>query len=495
MSVPVSNGDSRDQTEVNLATGTNRDRAVFDLLGNPRQWRQRAVERIDLTSALFEDRRRSVQAADLAGMLRPYIKRGHTHARLYLPIGTFPKGPLLDFAVTVDEKPAYLLPREAHGYFQAEYLNHLMLTHHGEELAPDVNDLLRRVCSFAPGVWQQLRQDLDSEREPVVAYLNATGLGTLVGKDPLEVGDVHDLVCVARSVGELVRQFAPQDVDSPSENPLLALPFLDAGGVHSLAVILATLEKLRNSLRLSSEHPVSEDRRFVATYADYGRHWDALVECVVPLERPFMIRTSEKRAVRLEEPFGEGSRKWLSDVGRKKAHQLINYGDASSNHVTCRITDSNVEFVSDGWRVLDERYGEIDALADAAEVTPEIVAFYDSKADRPNRLWLELPLRQTPAAAVGMWTVLFMIGTALISFLIFVFNWFESGRSHSLSGTDVAVILVPSAIAAALLLVREASTLSTRLNKYWRYGAAGVLGFLWLITLIFYGISKVKWGG
>lgn len=63
-----------------------------------------------------------------------------------------------------------------------------------------------------------------------------------------------------------------------------------------------------------------------------------------------------------------------------------------------------------------------------------------------------------------------------------------------MTGADIAVILVPSAIAASLLIVREVSTLSTEINKGWTLATGGVLMVLWFSTLIAYGLSAINWG-
>lgn len=91
--------------------------------------------------------------------------------------------------------------------------------------------------------------------------------------------------------------------------------------------------------------------------------------------------------------------------------------------------------------------------------------------------------------------ILGLIASALMAFIIFVLHWFGVGSGkREMSGADVAVILVPSAIAASLLLVRESSTLSTELNKRSSIATASALVVLWVCTLIAYAVERIEWG-
>ncbi|WP_435216046.1 hypothetical protein [Streptomyces sp. bgisy034] len=408
-------------------------------------------------------------------------------------------GLLLDFNVKVDEKSAYLLPRSEHSRIKAGLIKH-MASEISVTLQPETLSLLTAIYEFGPGAWgrflKRSQRRFSGRFDPdksLLEYLDAyfdDFMGWNVSPEMIK-----DWLCESDSVTRLVRQYAPSSISSAAEHPLLALPQYPEV-ISNTAEVRNLLEKLRKFLEaVDAEAENGNERadRLLWQYAQYGQHWDALAGCVVPLDEPFLIKLSEKRELQLKDPSKDRfeSGKPLVAIP-SKAHQLVVFGDAASNHVNVSVGDPNVELKND-WRLETEHR---EAVWDVQEEksSAELLAFYDSRDDRSYRLWLKLPLKPTGPGWVSRMVVAILTITALAAFASFSFHWFGAGGTESMAGSDVAVVLIPSAIAAALLLVRESSTLSAEINKEFHYVTSAVLAILWILTLILYGINRVDWG-
>lgn len=333
-------------------------------------------------------------------------------------------------------------------------------------------------------------------------YLTAKGLASHFGKTELSPPDIASFQCAIEPLRRAVCENSPPDINSASENPLLALPYLDRQWLPDEDRTRILLERLRNLVTEGSRNNTANAKRFVRVYSDYGRNWDALAECKVPLDSPFLIKVSERRALPLREPQGgviddarhhEGLRR---KIRRKRVHQLVNFADARTNHVSVRMMDASVELIREKWKPMDERYLPIAPVSppDASEATDEIIAFYDAKPGRKERMWLELPLRPSSGVIATNLVILLLTLTAIVGFVTLVSNAGGIGGGKDLSGNDVAVLLVPSAVAAALLLVRHSTTLAAEVNRKVHYGVAVLLVGLWLLTLILYMTDQVSFG-
>ncbi|MFJ3728173.1 hypothetical protein ACIPYQ_37180 [Streptomyces sp. NPDC090045] len=467
--------------------------SIAALLLKDQKWRMRAVERIDLTSANWCERRRSVHAKELESVLLPSgLVSGRNSMRLYLPIGSFHKGPLLDFNVRVAEEPAFLLPRAKHSRIHVKYLR-LLAADAAVEMDAGIEPLLVAIFGFASNPWEVFLQSEVRPSQGVInsllcKYLERYGLpGWNAG--PINITAVESWRSSVEMTKGLVRDRAPENMLSAAENPILALPHMSVT-VPDAASVLALLADLNIFLAAVLGQVASKDdtkrkaaSRLLDFYASSGSHWSAIVDCTVSLSTPFMIKTSERRGLNLDSSF---------PMKQRSSKQLVAFNDARSNHVSVRVIDMNVELASP--TVLDENSEPIDLTPDFKRATPELLSFYDANPDRPNRIWLHLPLKSSLPARVSRLVVLTLTATALIAFCFFVFNWLEIGGTQALTGADIAVILVPSAIAASLLIVREVSTLSTEINKGWTLATGGLLLLLWLATLIAYGLNGIDWG-
>ncbi|MEU1282941.1 hypothetical protein [Kitasatospora sp. NPDC005856] len=428
-------------------------------------------------------------------------------------MGNFSKGNLLDFSVTVNEKPAYLLPRTEHAKIYAKFLK-VQASEASLSLDSDLKQFLEWIFAFTNADWQRVWGDARRSRyssaeerdEMVLRYLLEQGIKRYTPGVPSS-DDVRDWSVRIAPIRDIVSYSVGANIDSASQNPLLALPKVpfasgvDEGDIADLLDRLVKLVKDADQLSLSKTPAGEAAKRLVAAYAGYGSYWDALVECDAPLDEPFMIKTQEKRGLHLAEP-GETVQNGLvrgsNWAWRKASSQLVVVGDAKSNHVNVRVADPNVELYAKGVRILNERYEKHDRGPDFQTATPELLSFYYSaqrEGGRPHRVWLNLPLRTSLSGSTSRWVILLMTSTALVAFASFLFHWFNAGVNRTIGAGDVAVILVPSAIAASLLLVRESSTLNAEITKRWTVVTGFILLALWVFTMLMYGANKVDWGG
>jgi hypothetical protein len=457
-------------------------------------WRVRTVERIELQSASWTDRKKSIHVEPLQSWLpeelQNTLEEHHTHARLFLPIGNFPRGALLDFSVTVADQAAFLLPRNDQALIRAHYVEELArranITWDKNRVIP----LLQAIFGFATEQWKRNLQQESSPSDAVLQtllwkYLNEVGIPGWAQQDVdyAMVQRWNELVDQTRSV---VRKLIAKDRISAAEHPILALPHATGITLNSEQAVVEHLSAL-NDLLVAADIAPSDNaasKTLLNVYAIGGSHWDAITEVVVPLKEPFMIKTCEKREVGLKRGPG-----WT-----KSSHQIVSFNDAYSTHLNIRVADTNVEMKVQGARVLNERNNLISGSPDFQRATPELFTLNSARPNRPHYVVVSMPLKASLPARVSRFVILALTASALIAFCFFLFNWLGAGGGRDMTAGDVAVILVPSAIAASLLLVRETSTLSTEINEDWSITTGLILLILWISTLIAYGFNGIEWG-
>ncbi|WP_406726787.1 hypothetical protein WJ438_22200 [Streptomyces sp. GD-15H] len=466
-----------------------RETAAILLLDNSAHWRLRANERIDMRSANWCDRRKSIQALPLreplADLLEGVIDKGQTHVQLYLPVGSFPRSPSFDFSVTVDGEPAFLIEKSRQAHIQARHI--ALLAKQAKVPMEDrrlLEEWLRSIVGFASSPWQDIRSHNASIR--LRNYLNENRiLGDQNGQ--INKRTINNWLNAVDSVTKKVRSLVPSQIDSAAEYPLLALPefrkaFSDEAKVTTC---LESLTAFLNEVKQKANQGDDAAAKLMGAYAASGIHWNAIVECTVPLDKSFLIETSEKRGLDLT-----AAKPW----GRRYSKQPVVFRDARSNHVSILVTDTNVELTPRKTSIFDEKGVSLKGVGpDFQHSTREFMSFSDS-GQRPEKIVVKLPLGASLPAAISRSAILTLTLTALVAFVVFLFNWLGAGGDSQLSGQDVGVILVPTAIAASLLLVRETSTLSTELNKGWVIATSSVLMMLWLGTLLAYGTNRISWG-
>jgi hypothetical protein len=426
-------------------------------------------------------------------------------ARLYLPVGTFPKGPLQDFDIIVDDQAAQLLPREANAEFQACYIRHLAERVNADLIRaglkpriPVVDESLFQtivaICGFSSGRWQRVHQQT-RKSSALLTYLERMGLSDDLNV-PLNPFLIEKWLAAVSTARKVVTASTPEDMDSAAQNPLLILPLLKIKSEDQVRSVLVGLNNFLKAASEEADNGSQDAARIIREYSECGRHWVALAECVVPVDVPFMVKTSRKQELHLKKPKG-GVAEYrnppfhLSTTSR----QLITLSDAVSNHVTVRVVDTNVE-LAPGFYFRDERYRESTFLPDAIRITPELLSFYvySSEGDAQRNLWMDLPLRTARPIAWAHRTICLVTFSALAALLLLSIHWPSTIGDANISGVDVAVLVLPATIAAAYLLVGETSTLSTEVDKLRRYTVALALVALWILAVILYIFNQIEVG-
>jgi hypothetical protein len=152
---------------------TERRTAVYRLLDEPYDWRVRAVERLEVTSALYCGRHRSLQVAPLRPLLGDLIPGNAEKARIILPIASLPKGALRELNLLVPNPAgASLLNRRAIAELEAGYVIQLA-AQVGLTVSEQLAGLLTAVCEFDAGEWRPVHRRYQRNRlDGLVAYLS-----------------------------------------------------------------------------------------------------------------------------------------------------------------------------------------------------------------------------------------------------------------------------------------------------------------------------------
>ncbi|WP_405789497.1 hypothetical protein [Streptomyces sp. NBC_01367] len=478
--------------------------ALFDLLGNLPLWRLRAIERIDYVSTLLAKRQKSIHIRPLRNVLDEYVSENHTHVRVELPIGMFPRLPFFDFDIKVNGVETYRMGGNDSLELLADYMAQLAwLVEDGkirDQLDNDgfIFEWLFAICSFGAEAWQQAQVEYGNEA--LVKYLQE-GLCSRLPSGSLDTGGLDERVVQGwqdsvAGIGSVVNGYTlVGNVNSAAENPLLALPLLKASGVikapSDVPPVLDGLAKFMGRLNRLSRHEneivASSADSFYSTYSLIGQYWMVFAECRVPLDEPFAIEVSETRAVEMayKQP-------WLRMLGstfrlhRRDLGPLVIFNDAEVNHVSVQVADSNVELgkgvvVNDQGEQTSQNAGLSINRLSTTQQKGEVVVAYSSIEDRGCVIHLKMTLRPAVAIRAIHWVVALIVLFTGVSFLV---AWhYIPGH---FSAAHVAWLLTPSTFATSLLLARESSALSGGLARNLRVLLATVLLLLWMLGFSLY---------
>lgn len=431
--------------------------ATFRLLVDA-SWKKRGVEEITIGSALSLESRRSYQCADLRQVLGDVCPRKAREATLLLPVTSYPKRPLLGFDVSApDRTTAFLPPRAALAEVEAAFVMWLA-RQSGISTTAGVRRLLVKICEFTPGRWEKTRRGHRRLRDAVQAHLLDEAGWTLSSDVIARWQDL--LQPAAAALAGAIDQ--PGDPDSSAENPLLAVPLLLNEQRLTEDAIPPLLEEFAAFVQHCETRSAASPLAPHAMLAEYGRRWDAMIECTVPLDGPFIVRAAERRPLD------------VTLFGRVDLDLTI--GDAVSNHVVARVADENVwikaqdAFAVDG-TPLDSR------VLDGRRVTREEVAIYTAQPAREYRIRLRLRL-VTAGAIRWVYAVIAALITASVAILL--------RRWPTVTPTDLAVIVIPTTFAASLAVTRERTSLATRLQRGPRDVLLALTALLWTLVVTLY---------
>ncbi len=434
----------------------DRPEVTFALLSDA-SWKTRGVEEITVGSALSMTSRRSYQCADVGAALGSLRPRART-ATLLLPVTTLPKRPLLGFDVSVpDRQVAFLPPRAALAEIEAEFVLSLA-RQTGVVATPALRTLIVAVCGFTPGSWTLL-----GTKRPLtdrLAHFVTANTGWHLDRDL-----VATWIDAQRPARELLARALglPPDNASSSENPALAMPFVRTAlgiGPHD---VLGLIEEYTAFVRRCASAPESLPFAAHAVLAEYGRRWELMVECTVPLDGPFIVRVAERRPLELSR--------------RGHATFDVTVGDAVSNHTVVRVADESVRIRTGSveQRAVDDLRLP-DGYFDNVRETAEEVALYTASEAREYRMFLRLRLATTQ----GLPTVVLVVALTLLSALLMVSEW------RRLSAADLAVLVIPTTFAASLAVTRERTTLAAHLQRARRAWLVMSIAALWALVALWY---------
>lgn len=432
--------------------------ATVALIANPLAWRVRVVEELVVDTATSCERRRSLQTGPLRSALTDYVAADDEQALVALPVSPMPRGPMVDFNVEGPLGDGWLLPRVEIAARQSRFLRSLVRQFGAEtaEFAP----LLEAIMGFT-GQWVPAG-DLGADK--LRRYLEA-------GIDA-ELPD--DLVGRWQEIADKCKAVLRPHLDrfegySASENPALVLPdLLDQGRADSIIEATAMMESYLSVLQdaeRDAQRADSPARDYLNSLADYANNYELLVAMRVPLDEPFIVRSSERRRVVL-------------NTLRNRGSQEVVIADAQTNHVTLKILDPNVRISNLKAYVSGSSHLAYGAFASREDAQSR--AFYAHETDRDYRVRLEFTL-------APLFRLQFVSGLVAALELLLIIA-LTIGRPHDLK--SLALIAGPAALAASLLVTREPSTLGSWLRRKTTFAVSLLLTALIAVSALLYANGK-----
>jgi hypothetical protein len=480
---------------------------TLQLLTQPDEWRLRAVEQLTVRSARVGLRHRSLHANPLGPLLAKQVDGDTEKAYVLIPVMMLTKRPLFGFNVSVDGQRAYLVHRRATAEIEAGHVR--ALAEAAGVSTDEVTDaVLAAICEFTPTPWQRFRATYRLPQRALRRYLEQ-GLWPLAGhsprasraarfrsiarqrlrgltsrpprvdrpaRPPLRLSDVEfsRLHSTSAAIGRRMCEALGEGSSriSSADAPLLVAPLLAEQGlvasVADLQYALEGLEQFVDALVTAAGDPQRSPA--LRVLADYGRRWQAMAWCEVPLHRPFMITAEHQVPLR----FGRV---------RPRARQAFELADARSNHVTLEVAVENVDIADVQLRGVDRARTE-KTLATGLRQSREHFGLYTSEPDRDRRGVLHFRLRAPLAIRVPTWTIHALTWTAVVLLALTL-------HRKTLHSGDLAVIAVPTTFAASLLLTRERNSLAYRMQRLSRAGTALATGLLWILVSYAYVRGRV----
>lgn len=432
---------------------------LMELLDQTTLWRERLVQEIQLSSWTHLRLISSYQVEFPPELLSRYVNpKRTTKANVLLPLTTRTKAPLLNFSLTGPAgTPVALTSRASTAALQAEYLGLLAVTSRAaDRLAYGIEaSVYEAIGAFTPGLYRDtfLKRAAGDHDEALTAYL-LKGLGF-----PVRGEDVARWRRRTKQAGQILNGHLDEAADpfSCSEELLLAIPRMDPLP-QSVADIDVVVTGFRDGVQ---EAELAGDAAFLGVLAEYGRRYEMIVETAVPLLEPCTIKIEEDLPLE------------LSDRGRLT--HTFPFGDARSTHLEIRSLDPSVEIVEYG--VTQSTGEDASGWLESVRHSRDALIIYSSEPDRPLRATLNLRLR-TARHLIATVAILIAMNAGAMGAAILM-----SGSSESYVDR-LAILVIPTTIAAAFVLYREQTALATRLQ--W-LGSRGILAattiVLWLLVL------------
>lgn len=211
--------------------------------------------------------------------------------------------------------------------------------------------------------------------------------------------------------------------------------------------------------RLALTSPAGDDRLFLRALGDYGRRYEVVVETHLPIRAPVTLRLTEDRALRL--------------TGRGWTEQHVVFGDARSTHIEARTTDHTVQI---------SRF-EVEDLSGARAApawfegvhwTSEALQLYSSEPGRPYYVTVRLRFASDRYIVVtGLLLATITRASAVVAALV-----------ERQVIAVLALLTVPTTLAATLALIRDQTALASRVLAPLRTLIEVAIGALWVVVLV-----------
>jgi hypothetical protein len=449
---------------------SERSNFLLDLLDGTHRWRERLVEELTFESDTHVRVQSTYQIEFPPDLLRDYVcdLERTREVHVLVPLTTRPKRALLNFdLVGAGGRPAHLVSRSSTASLQRDYLKWMAAKTSAPFAADNVqiDALFKAICEFSPDVWRSYLTKEPSRPLALQAYLK-DGLAARMATAPTG-GQIRAWSDASLAIGQMIWRAAGQnerDELSAAHDVLLALPLMDElpSDPSGIDALLASLHAALVRLVPGREE---NDHLLFAQLAEYGVRYELLVETTVPILEPATIKLSEDRPLRPERRIHAP---WLGVT-----RQPFAINDARSMHLEARCGDPYVRF-RQRFKVRDHEKRELGlGPLESARITHESLSVYTSHSKRPPsadvRLRLLLPAHVYAVAA-------------MLSFLNIAAAVMATGVSGGGPTLDrLAILAVPTTIAAAFALTREQTALASRL-------IAGPRWVLILTTLVLWTV-------
>lgn len=436
--------------------------AFFLALKRDREWRDRLVADLQFGRRNFVRLSSAYQINFPPGLLGPFVDLGRTRrANLLLPLTTREKRPLLNFRVSGPSGgPATVTSRPSIAGLQK--LNLTALVDEGsawQELTPLIDeDLWESICLFSPTLFEDVfLEKRKGKFVPALADYLSRGLHFHVSEEAVLRWREKTKEAADRLIQWLGE---PPEPLSSSEEVLLAIPEMERLPA-SIPEVDQVVDRYVEAVLTAHDH---REAALLEALAEYGRRYELIVEVELPLLEPSRVRVEEDLPFRFA-PLTMQS--WVE--------QTIALGDARSAHLEARIEDPIVEFRSDSPRVRDLAGHDGSGWLEAVRVSREAVALYTSAPERPRYLKI----------SVRLGVVWYVMATGLVLTLVNLAGVFIalSLGSNDLAGA-LAVVVVPTTVAATFALVREQTALANRLQAASRVALAVSAIALWGVASV-----------
>lgn len=447
---------------------TSRDITVV-LLSQP-EYRERVVDEIVLESEGQYRLRRSIQLGPVRELLEDagfVVADGEQP--VVLPLCLLPKSALLDFNVNgPDDNEAFLVRRPVTADRQVYFLRALA-TAHRVETSDEVADLLFGLCAFTPGKLYAAREEVPQDDVKVHLRNIAFTLNLVYERDfPVELLSRWKQLCDESTARLCDHMDVQPDSDSSADVPLLALiehpaPTLSDAEMEAALVAFAAWQ---DALFAAGAYDVLQ---WLWTF---GRRYTALIETRVDPDRMALLKMSERRE--LDVTWRLTNTRPLPSF-RASGRFELQLDEGQSHHLRIKSEDENIGLLGSP-RIVGETGDPVgSAFIDGTAPSVDGYALYTSDPDREGHVQITMPLRLSGDVRRSLALTYGLAGAAALVAI----GWWDS-----LDNAAISLLTLPATFSATVLLVRERTSLSAKILRWYKNTLVLAIGVLWLFSLL-----------